>query len=107
MSDWNNLPIVRMTLLVFAATYLVSGGLCMAVLALARGERARAFKAVSPGMLPPLGIIYGLFIAFLASQVWHDMDEAQAAVNREASALRSVVILSASFPGEPRRACAA
>src|SRR5262245_12551068 len=28
---------------------------------LAKGERGRAFKAISPGMLLPLGIIFGLF----------------------------------------------
>src|SRR5262245_17218712 len=28
---------------------------------LAKGERRRAFKAISPGMLPPLGTIFGLF----------------------------------------------
>ena len=33
--------------------------------ALAKGERGRAFKAISPGMLPPLGIIFGLFVAFI------------------------------------------
>ena len=38
-------------------------------------------------MLPPLGIIFGLFVAFVASQVWNDIDRAKAAVNREASAL--------------------
>jgi hypothetical protein len=65
------------------------------------GERARSFKAVSPGMLPPLGITFGLFVAFTAAQVWNDTEQANVAVNREASALRSVVILAASFPGEP------
>jgi hypothetical protein len=33
--------------------------------------------------------------------VWNDLDRAAAAVNREASALRAVVLLSPSFPGEP------
>jgi hypothetical protein len=65
------------------------------------GERARSFKAISPGMLPPLGIIFGLFVAFTAAQVWSDNERANTAVNREASALRAVVILAASFPGEP------
>jgi hypothetical protein len=65
------------------------------------GERARAFKAVSPGMLPPLGILFGLFVAFTAAQVWNDSDRANTAVNREASALRAVIVLAASFPGEP------
>lgn len=71
------------------------------VMGLATGERARAFKGVTPGLLPPLGIIFGLFVAFLAAQVWSDLDHASAAVNREASALRAVVILSSAFPGAP------
>ena len=102
MSNWiYNLPMFWMTLVVFLSTYVVTGGLYWLVMRLANGERGRTFKAVSPGMLPPLGIIFGLFIAFLASQVWRDFDEAQDAVNREASALRAVVILSGTFPGEP------
>ncbi len=102
MSDWlENLPIPGMALVVFAATYVVTGGIYWVVMALARGERGRTLKAMSPGMLPPLGIIFGLFVAFLAAQVWSDFDRAQAAVSREASALRAVVLLIASFPGEP------
>ena len=97
-----NLPVVWMALVVFVATYLVTAGIFWVVTTLAQGERARAFKAVSPGMLPPLGIIFGLFVAFLAAQVWGDFDRAQAAVNREASALRAVVLLSSAFPGEPK-----
>jgi Protein of unknown function (DUF4239) len=53
-------------------------------------------------MLPPLGILFGLFVAFTAVQVWNDNDRAKEAVDREASALRAVVILAASFPGEPQ-----
>ncbi|HEX4614883.1 MAG TPA: DUF4239 domain-containing protein [Stellaceae bacterium] len=102
MSDWlHNLPAAWMALVVFGATYLVAGVVYAAVSILAVGERARAFKAVSPGMLPPLGILFGLFVAFTAAQVWNDTDRANTAVIREASALRAVVILAASFPGEP------
>ncbi|MCU1335717.1 MAG: hypothetical protein JWO19_1298 [Bryobacterales bacterium] len=89
-----------MALAVFSITYLVAGAIFWVVMALAAGERARMFKGVSPGMLPPLGIIFGLFVAFIAAQVWGDIDRANAAVNREASALRTVVLLAASFPGE-------
>jgi hypothetical protein len=70
------------------------------VMALSIGERARSFKAVSPGLLSPLGILFALFIAFTATQVWSDNDKANSVVDREASALRSVVILAAAFPGE-------
>ncbi len=102
MSDWlHNLPVAWMALVVFDLTYLVAAAIYAVVTVLAVGERARSFKAVSPGMLPPLGIIFGLFVAFTAAQVWSDNDRAAAAVSREASALRSVEILAASFPGQP------
>ena len=102
MIHWfEHLPIGWMSLVVFAVIYLVAGGIYWLVMALAVGERARAFKAISPGMLPPLGIIFGLLVAFMAAQVWGDLDRAHAAVNREASALRAVILLARSFPGEP------
>ena len=102
MSDWlHNLPIFWMALVVFGFTYLLAAGICGLVTVLAKGERARAFKTISPGMLPPLGIIFGLFVAFTAAQVWTDNERANAAVDREASALRAVVVLAAVFPGEP------
>jgi hypothetical protein len=52
-------------------------------------------------MLPPLAIIFALLVGFLAAQVWSDYDRANTAVNREASALRGVILLAAAFPGEP------
>src|SRR5215469_15813842 len=101
MSDWlHNLPLPWMTLVVFGFTYVVTFVIYAVVAALAVGERGRSFKAISPGMLPPLGIVFGLFVAFTAAQVWSDNDRANAAVDREASALRSVVLAAASFPGE-------
>ncbi len=102
MSEWlYHLPVLWMALVVFTTTYLVTGGIYAIVVALAVGERARAFKAMSAGMLPPLGIVFGLFVAFVAAQVWTDIDRANAALNREASALSAVVFLVGSFPGEP------
>jgi len=101
MSDWlHNLPVLWMGLVVFGFTYLVTAGIYVAVTVLAVGERARSFKAVSPGLLPPLGIIFGLFVAFTATQVWTDTEKAKAEIDREASALRSVVILATTFPRE-------
>jgi hypothetical protein len=100
MSEWlHSLSLGHLAMVVFAATYLVTAVIYIVVMALAVGERARAFKALSPGMLPPLGIVFGLFVAFVAAQVWADHDRANAAVNREASALSSVMYLAASFPG--------
>jgi len=49
-------------------------------------------------MLSPLGVLFALFIAFTASQVWSDNDKANSAVDREASALGGVLVRAAAFP---------
>jgi len=104
MSDWiHALPLAWMAVLIFGMTFLVAAAIDRVVQSLAVGERARALKAVSPGLLPPLGIIFGLLVAFLAAQAWGDIDRARTAVNQEASALRAVVILSDAFPGQAAR----
>jgi len=101
MSDrLHNLPLIWMTLVVFGVTYLFAALLQTVVGMLATKGRAPAFKAVSPGMLPPLGILFGLFVAFTAAQVWNDIDRANTAVNREASSLKTVLVLAATFPSD-------
>jgi Protein of unknown function (DUF4239) len=103
MRDWLlTLPIPWMALIIFGATYLIAACVYLAVVRLAVGDRARAFKAFSPGMLPPLGIIFGLLVGFVAVQVWNDFDKAKLAVATEASALRAVVLLDGSLPEEQR-----
>ena len=98
MGDWlYNLPLAWMILVIFAATYGVAAAIYWIVTRLAVDERARAFKALSPGMLPPLGIIFGLLVGFIAVQVWGEYDRAKVAVINEASALRSAVLLAANF----------
>src|SRR5262244_944350 len=101
MSDWlHSLPVAWMALLVFGVTYLLAAAIYAVVTVLSVGERARSFKAISPGLLPPLGIIFGLFVVFTAAQVWTDNEKAKAEIDREASALRSAAILATSFPRE-------
>jgi hypothetical protein len=90
-----------LAVVVFAATYLGAAAIFVVVMALAKDRRAEAFKAVSPGLLPPMALLFGLLVGFLAAQVWSDSGRAELAVDREASALRSVVLLMEAFPGEP------
>jgi len=52
-------------------------GIYAVITVFAVGERARSFKAISPGLLSPLGIIFALFIAFTAAQVWTDNEKAR------------------------------
>ena len=76
MSDWlHNLPVHWMALVVFGFTYLLAAAILAAVVKLATEERAKSFKSISPGMLPVLGIIFALFVAFTAAQVQIMPDE--------------------------------
>jgi hypothetical protein len=104
MSDWiHNLPVVWMSVVIFGFTYIATAALYAFVVFLARHERARSLKAVSPGVLSPLGTLFGLFVAFTAVQVWNDNLRSTQAVDREASSLKSVLVLAAAFPPESQR----
>jgi hypothetical protein len=89
-----------MAVLIFGTTYLIAAAIFASVMFVATGDRVHSFKTISHGVLPPLGILFGLFVAFNAVQVWDDNDRAVASIDREASALRAVLILSAKFSGE-------
>ena len=103
MADWFlNLPVAWMALIVFAATFLIAGGVYLVVTRLADTEWARAFKAVSPGLLPVLGVLFALLVGFIAVDVWSTFDKGKTAVATEANALRAVVLLARNFPEEQR-----
>jgi hypothetical protein len=98
-----HLPVVWMTVVVAGAFGAVSGLIYAFVMKLASGGRLSAFKAMSPVMLTPLAVVFGLIIGFLAAQVWGDAHLAHAVVVREAGALRTTVLLSKAFPGEDKQ----
>src|SRR5262245_63140162 len=101
MSDWlHSLPVVWLVAVVLGTAYAIAGILHWLVVSVAAETRWRPFRSVSPVVLGPLGILFGLFVAFLSAQVWGDGAEAKGTVNREASALGTVVLLSTAFPGE-------
>jgi hypothetical protein len=108
MNEWlHNLPLWWMAVVIFTIVYLAAGAILAIIMLLAKGERAHVFKRVSPGMLSPLGTVFGLLVVFSIFQLWGDFDRARMAVDREASAIRTVVLLATSFPGEPHSAWAA
>ena len=104
MGEWFfNLSVAWMALIIFLATYLIAGSVDLVVTRLAVNEkRVKGFKAVSPGVLPPLGILFALLVGFIAVEVWGNFAKAKTAVETEASALRAVVLLAGVFPDEQR-----
>ena len=103
MGDWLlNLPVPWMALSIFLITYLIAGSIGFVVTTLAVNERAKGFKAVSPGVLPVFGILFALLVGFIAVEVWGNFEKAKSAVTTEASALRAVILLAGAFPDEQR-----
>ncbi|GAA1207449.1 DUF4239 domain-containing protein [Pseudonocardia alaniniphila] len=102
MPNWlHGLPLFWLAAFVFGVAVLITAAIYAVVISLSTGERGRAFASISPGLLPPLGIVFALLVGFLAAQVWSSGDSATTAVSQEASSLRAVVLLSSEFPGEP------
>ncbi len=64
MGDWLGLPVVWMSVLILGAVYLYTSAVYLIITKLAVGEHAKAFKAISPGMLPPLSVVFALLVGF-------------------------------------------
>src|SRR5258705_13532902 len=78
MDDWlHNLSLKWMALVIFAIVYPAAGAIFAIIMLLAKGERAHIFKRVSPGLLSPLGTVFGLLVVFSIFQVWGDFDRAR------------------------------
>lgn len=99
MIDWlHSLSIVWLVLVVCAATALGTIAIFLTATRLAASGHRDAMAGLSPGMLPPMSLVFGLLVGFLAAGVWSNTSDAQQAVNNEASALRSVDLLDRDFP---------
>src|SRR5262245_47728844 len=85
-----HLPVLWMGLVIFATAYLIAGVVFWSATRLT-GDHSRL---VDPGILSPLGVVFGLLIVFTAAQVWGDLERANSAVAEEASALRNIVLLA-------------
>ncbi len=90
------------------------GTLAAAVILIRMLESRRwaAQVARMAGVVPPfinvLGVLFGLTLAFLANDTWNAHDRALSAVDREADALRAIVILASHLPaGDSTRVHAA
>jgi|SRR5215831_2490939 len=95
-----HLRVIWMSAIVLGAFAVVAIVIHGIVARLARRGYAPVFKGISPVMLTPLAVIFGLIIGFLSAQVWSDGQVAHAMVVHEAGALRQLDLLSASFPGD-------
>jgi hypothetical protein len=94
MGEWLlHLPVLWMGLVIFVSTYLIAGVVFFCAIKLIKDQG----RVVDPGILSPLGVVFGLLVVFTAAQVWGDLERARSAVADEASALRDVLLLGNSL----------
>ena len=91
-------------LVVFAAMYLLAAIIFAVAVVASQRRMALEWKATSPAMLTPMGVIAGLLIAFLASRVWANLDHANSYVANEATAIHELILLADELPDGPRAA---
>ena len=95
--------IAVIALITFAWCYLMAAVIYAAVTWAAQRGHETVLKASSPVTLTPLAVIFGLFIGFLAADVWPSFERARAAVGQEAMGLRQALIVADALPPEARR----
>lgn len=101
MINWiHDLPVGWLVVVVLAGMTVITAATYGVVMGVAGGDRGPKLQ-ISPGMLPPMALVFGLLVGFLVAQLWSNASSARAAVNQEASSLRTVVLLAGSFPGKP------
>lgn len=99
MMDWlYQLLVIWMAVVVVIGIGTATVVIHVVVRALAARGWTPAFKAVSPVMLTPLAVVFGLIVGFLCAQVWNDGEHANSAVVHEAGALRTLLLLAPAFP---------
>ena len=107
MANWLfNLPVFWMTLVIFLGTFLVSFMIYLTVTRLAVGERAAGFRALTPGLLSPLGVIFGLLVAFTAAQVWDDYGRAESPSPMRRAPCAASCCSPRAFRASPKPGCA-
>ena len=74
-----HLPVLWMGVGIFAATYLIAAAVCWSSTNLT-GDRGRL---VDPGVLSPLGVVFGLLFVFTAAQVWGDLERTPALISSQ------------------------
>lgn len=93
-------PVPVLALMIFLTLYvivaLLLGGLSLA----RRRDLTSSLGPLSPGLLAPMGLIFGLLVGFLVADVLSNRSQAHNAVSQEASALRDTDLLMAAFPAQ-------
>ena len=69
-------PLPLLTAMIFLAMYLSVVLVLVVLYAVRRRGHDGALGALSPGLMAPLGLIFGLLVGFLVADVWADRAEA-------------------------------
>jgi hypothetical protein len=77
MSNWvHDLPVGWLIVLVLAGMSIATAVIYAGVMAVASADRGPRLE-ISPGMLPPMALVFGLLVGFLVAQLWSNAGDAR------------------------------
>lgn len=97
MQQFNYMALLALGIL---ATYAMAGLIFWLINSPRTGGLFQALTNVSPQLVAIIGLLFGLYMAFFANDIWNIRDRAQTMILQEADGLRGMLDIAESLPGE-------
>ena len=91
---------VGLLVLGIAATFATAGLIFWLINSPTTGGFFRRLTNVSPQLVAIIGLLFGLYMAFFANDIWSIRDRAQAMILQEADGLRGMLDIAETLPAE-------
>lgn len=91
---------IALLVLGILATYATVGLIFWLINSHRTGEVIRSLTNISPQLVATIGLLFGLYMAFFANDIWSIRDRAQTMILQEADGLRGILSVAESVPTE-------
>lgn len=98
MTFAQQLSYIVLLILGILATYATAGVIYWLIHSHRLGEALKQLTNFSPQLVATLGLLFGLYMAFFANDIWSIRDRAQTMILQEADGLRGVLNVAESLP---------
>lgn len=100
--DWllHHFNYIALLILGILATYAMAGLIFWALASPRLKTSYQALGSLSPQLVATIGLLFGLYMAFFANDIWSIRDRAQTMILQEADGLRGILSVAEALPTE-------